>query len=691
MSLQVIEGGDAVVAHVRTLREQVDELEADPTITRRREILADMADDSFYGGLVAASLLSDEMADAVMDLLARLVAAPDCRTKGEAVRKLVLTAFREAVRSDSRPGAMLQEVLPVEIAKLLPITVRILHVPGWYEVGENGTWLGAPGSGASKIVAPVPFIVAGRTVDATTEKQYLTLMWWDPAIQKWRRVQTPREIALTATRIVSLAGQGLPVSSVTSRNVVAYISAFEAANTAALPSVQVTSRLGWWPLDAGDTKDFRAFVLPDAVIGEPGSVTFQAPENADDIVRHVRRKGTWQGWLDMVGSFAEYPLLFASLYAVAASVLLPFTGCPNFTLHFADETSVGKTTAMLFGASAVGKPTETDGYLGSWATKQVWRERTAGVLGSLPFFLDELKRARNVDEAVQFVYDHWQGIGVGRGTPTSVQARCSWRSVLLSTGEGPITEATISSRSQHGGLAGRVLELRGRPMGPDSQHNGEQAKRLRREVQENYGHLVPVMVGRLFDVRESWGYLADLHRQAAEEYSRWPGVNDQSIGGRLAEYLAQLDVASYFLHEVLGVPAPVADPLPAIADSALGMAAKESRAVRMVYRLREWLSSNEASFFERARTHEGQPVVPYYGWAGSWPKGDWTHILLLKHALERLIASWGVAPVEVTEMWVTRGYIDGTRTKPTRLVDLAGIGIAVPCYAIRREVIEGPI
>lgn len=695
MGLRVIEGGDEVLGRIRELRSYVGELEAGQPLDRRRQITNEMSEESFYGELVAAAMLSDEMSDVIHDLLARLVTAPDCLTAGEHVRKLFTTRLREVSAADNRPGKTLLDALPDEMSRRLPLSVGLLRVPGWFDVSATGTWLGAPGSGSARPVAPVPLIVAGRTSDALSERQYLTIMWWDPAVGSWRRVQTPREIALTATRIVTLSGRGMPVTSVSARAVVKYLAAFEAANTERLPSVQVTDRLGWWPATADTVDDLRAFVLPDVVMGEPGVVTFQAPENSDDVVRHVKRKGTWTGWCETVGSFAEYPLLFVGLYAVAGSILLPFTGCSNFTLNFSDETSVGKTTAMRLAASAVGKPSETNGYLASWASSQTWRERTSGVLGSCPLLLDELKRARSIDEAVQFVYDHWQGIGGGRGTPTSVQARCSWRSIMLSTGEGPITSATAMSRDRHGGLAGRVIELRGRPMGPENEHNGNEAKRLQRDVLENYGHMVPAMVTRLLDTRPSWPYLMEVYREAVEEYTAWPGVSDRAIGGRLADYLAQISVGRYFVHDVLLVPGPAEDPLPAVADSALSLAADRNRAVRMLYRLRTWLLSNDACFVERARTQNGQPLVPHWGWAGSWPRdsGDsrWTHVLFLQSYLDRLMDSWRVSPAEVIDAWIARGYVDGTRNHPTKMFEFLEKGLTVPCYAIRREAIEGDV
>jgi len=114
---------------------------------------------------------------------------------------------------------------------------------------------------------------------------------------------------------------------------------------------------------------------------------------------------------------------------------------PNFIVDWANRTSTGKTTALRVGASAWGNPDERAGHtvLPSWDASRVWVERASGLLSGIPLFMDDTKRAKNSKMVSELLYTVAGGRGRGRGNTTSLAATCSWRTVLLSSGEAPAT------------------------------------------------------------------------------------------------------------------------------------------------------------------------------------------------------------------------------------------------------------
>lgn len=147
------------------------------------------------------------------------------------------------------------------------------------------------------------------------------------------------------------------------------------------------------------------------------------------------------------------PLLGASV----ASLFLGLRqgGTPVANLHlFSPQTGVGKTTMLRLASAIWGPP---DLLVETWHATPNYLEAYLSELGCLPAFLDEagfLDRGK-ADLVVLLVHE---GEGKGRASLDGrMRRRRAFRSVVLSTGNGPLLQEGLGQRKPH--LLRRVLEV----------------------------------------------------------------------------------------------------------------------------------------------------------------------------------------------------------------------------------------
>ena len=277
---------------------------------------------------------------------------------------------------------------------------------------------------------------------------------------EWNRRVVNREAIASARTIVDLAAFGLPVTSNNAKSFVQYLSDFETANIDVLPRIRVAKQLGFHEFG-----DERGFLWGNQLITADGSVTVEqfgdslskddiknrvifrgADEGDDQIAEGFRQRGTYEGWLKSIGCLRPHSKARLAIYASLSSVMLEVFGSPNFGVDYAGETTRGKTTALRVAASCFGNPDERDNKLpaaiSTWGGTPVWRERAPVVLNNLPFILDDTKHASSPNDVANTVYMVTQGRGRGRGTVKGTAKTDSFSTVLISSGEQPITSFT---------------------------------------------------------------------------------------------------------------------------------------------------------------------------------------------------------------------------------------------------------
>jgi putative DNA primase/helicase len=213
--------------------------------------------------------------------------------------------------------------------------------------------------------------------------------------------------------------------------------------------IECSLQTGW----AG--ADFRAFVLPDEVIGPRSrEVAYQSGERGKD---DYTIGGTLIGWQQGVASMAVgNPLLALALSAAFAGPLLARCNAESGGIHFVGDSSTGKTTLIEASCSTWGGPT----YRRSWRATGNGMEGVAALFNDSLLALDEISEC-DPREVGAIVYALGNGCGKQRASRTgTARAVYRWRCSVLSSGERTIgTTMADSGQRIKAGQSVRLLDV----------------------------------------------------------------------------------------------------------------------------------------------------------------------------------------------------------------------------------------
>ena len=568
-------------------------------------------------------------------------------------------------------GAPPPSVVPIQ-------TLENLCVPRGYDLDVGGVYrLSATADGQLNRtrIAPAPIFIAGRTVDVHSGEAKRQVIWRGPS--GWCSRVIDRRTILDASKIILLTNLEAPINSNTTGQMVGYLADFEAENSHRFPVVRSASRMGWQP-DGG-------FLLPDVfyAVNDEASSNFALtpPSGLETLSSGWTTAGTWEEWVGAMELVSSFPYMYIAMYAGAAAPLLSVLRIPGFVVDFSGETSGGKTTALRFAASVWGRPAESyPTAMYSWDATKVWIERTSGFLHNLPLILDETKRARHPRIVRDVIYDFCQGQGRGRGAVDGTRHTESWRSILISSGEGAAT-----SFSQDAGTRARVLSLKGKPLGSDVEVGSRVSEEAQRILACNYGHLGRRIVQYLVANEASHDDIREIFNRARAKYA---GIARTAVARRHAGHLAVLEVIAAIVH-LLGVPQPDVDPFAYLIESQEAAAVDADRPLAALQDMLSWCATHQTRFWGRADLdNSGRPRAPTTGWAGSWGQGDdWDFIAVSTLTFKEVIRSIGHDPDEIISRWVSRGWLNtGQGRHRTRVVRIDGA--PTRCYCIDREASE---
>lgn len=522
-----------------------------------------------------------------------------------------------------------------------------------------------------------PIYISAKLRDLSTGSEYLRLEWRQHD-GDWRHVIVERGDAMDARKFVKVASLGFPVTSNDAGNFVDYFKAFEEVNHERLPVARISWHMGW----QGSNQDLgyvagRTFIQPGGNLVETDAVDKAAPETwARDTVifrgadigdqakeKMVSRAGTMEGWLAAIGKVAKYPRPLLGLYASFVPPLLRILNCANFIVSYAGATTQGKTTSMRVAASVWGRPSESDedGIIASWDNTLVGVERLLTLMNDLPVYLDETQRARNPLIIKEAIYKIGQGQGRGRGSIRGSASTAHFKTVLLSTGEAPIT-----SYHQDGGIRVRVIETRRPPWGNDTAVTKPLIDQLEVDLMTHYGHAGPKFVAFLAGIKNEWGELRKIYADIKSNLSTKP-VHNPITGavitpgaeaGRVAAYGAAIQLAANLAHDVLGLPWKPVDPFneiwhEVVAD--LADAAGDGRALEELY---GWATAHQFSFFGRHGNNiDGRPLGQQ--WLGRWdPDENWSHLCVLTSQVREVLTKAGYNANAITRAWRDKGWTE---------------------------------
>ena len=552
-----------------------------------------------------------------------------------------------------------------------------LRAPRGFEVDFNGVYrltAQVDGTISRTRIALAPILIAGRTIDVVSGEAKRLLVW--RGASGWRSRVVNRRTIVDASKIIALSNLDAPVSTNNTLHMVSYLAEFDAENAHRFPVVQSASSMGWQP-NGG-------FLLPDMYYSTDQSVgqdfALTPPSGLETLSGGWKPKGTWGEWISAMQLVEDFPYMFIAVYASAAAPLLEVLHIPGFVLDFSGETSGGKTTALRFAASVWGRPAESyPTAMYSWDATKVWIERTSGFLKNLPLVLDETKRARHPRIVRDVIYDFCQGQGRGRGSVEGTRHTESWRSVLISSGEGAAT-----SFSQDAGTRARVLSLKGKPLGDDVVVGSAASEEAQALLAKSYGHLGRHVVQYLVANRERYSDIRAVFQASRQKYSE---LAQSAVSRRHAGHLAVLEVAASIVHS-LGVPTPTVDPFTCLLESQEQAGHDADRPLSALQDFLTWCATHQKRFWGRGeKDREGNTKAPPQGWVGAWEdKNDWDSIAVTTTGFNALMKDLGHDPDEIITRWKDRGWLrlgGGSKRPRSRVIRVDGA--PTRCYCIDRN------
>ena len=260
---------------------------------------------------------------------------------------------------------------------------------------------------------------------------------------RWDEIIVPKTMVTSASKIVSLSGRGISVTSENAKLLVRFLSDVENMNDSHINVQYSTSKLGW-------IKD--QFIPYDTEIVFDGDQRFR--QTYDSISEHGNWK-LWQSHIQKLRKTGRVEIKFM-MAASFASVLVSLLGGLPFILDLWGETEGGKTVSLMVATSIWANPDES-AYIGDFKTTEVALEAKADMLNHLPVILDDTSKtsSRIRDNFEGVVYDLCSGKGKSRSNKElGINRENRWKNCILTNGERP-----LNSYVSQGGAINRILEV----------------------------------------------------------------------------------------------------------------------------------------------------------------------------------------------------------------------------------------
>ena len=260
---------------------------------------------------------------------------------------------------------------------------------------------------------------------------------------RWRSCFVDRRTIASKSSIVSLADQGVQVTSENAGLLVQYLAEVEAMNEADIKEQVSTSRLGW----------IKGTFLPYG-----NDVVFDNEQNLVSLFNSIQQVGSRQKWYECVCNIRKTGKIEALIYIAAslASVLVEPVGALPFIVDLWGETGKGKTVALMIATSIWADPNE-GAYMTDAKATTTAMEIRLNVLNSLPMTLDDMAQIKNqYDEDFSALVYRWcAGKGRDRSNVNlGLNKMTSWHNCILTNAEHSLVTETMQ-----GGAINRIIDI----------------------------------------------------------------------------------------------------------------------------------------------------------------------------------------------------------------------------------------
>jgi putative DNA primase/helicase len=370
-----------------------------------------------------------------------------------------------------------------------------------FAMREDGLWYTAPGNGktdgddedACEVWLCGPFEIPGRIRDTHGGQWARLLRWKDEDGREHNAPVNDADLHGVAGALAAKLAQGglrIATGRGNRERLIAYLN-----GAIVRTRITIVDRTGWH-----EVRGRSVFVLPASSAGAPAGETVILKGG---VTAAYGSKGTLHNWCENVGKRAgTHARAVLALSVAFAGPLLQLTGQDGFGVNLYGSSSRGKTTLLQAAASVWGGPS----FLKAWRATGNALEASAALASDTLLCLDEIGTVEARD-AGSAVYALFNGQGKGRSGQTGdLRASKSWRIVLLSSGEMPMSaKVAEGGKRAMAGQAVRMLDIQadaGRDFGcfdhgVDGGDAGPIANAIKQASRENYGVAGPEFVRRI--------------------------------------------------------------------------------------------------------------------------------------------------------------------------------------------------
>ncbi|SET46294.1 Uncharcterized protein, DUF927 family [Natronincola peptidivorans] len=503
---------------------------------------------------------------------------------------------------------------------LIPNAPVKLRQPTGWRIAEGGIEMLHTKTGMPYLVCRTPILIARRIKALGMEEEKVEIAFYRD--RKWHFVREQRSTIFQARTIIKLADVGVTVTSENAKFLVRFLENLEAENFDIIETLQSVSQLGW------HGKNF----LP----GKEGDLVLDVERSERKWVEAYSKKGKLEDWIKTMKPFRKNTIFRFILANSFAAPLLKLLNHRIFFVHNWGDSRGGKTAALKAALSVWGNPDEL---MTSFNATNVGLERLASFFNDLPLGIDERQVAGGKQEYIEtLVYMLSMGYSKVRGTKTGgLQNQRSWRSIVLTTGEEPLT--TMGSQT---GVHTRALEIHGSPFEEE-----EGARNMHSIVTINYGVAGPFFIEKLMEAFKTH-QLQERHK-AIQETLMGINENHKKIGSHVSSVavviLAEELISKWLFHEddiSIAMGNEILSNLEDIINTDMVEKAYEF--------IQGWLISNIEQF-------RGNPKRESYGVL------EENHFYIFPQILQEALEKQGYSYKKILQGFGDRGYVDVTYEK----------------------------
>lgn len=377
------------------------------------------------------------------------------------------------------------------------------------------------------LVCSEPTFLNNSFVDPHTHLHYLELCYVYRGSIITKTVS--KQDVLTVNGIKGLTAHGLNVPESKARILADYYSTCISKSTT-LNEKKIYSRFGW-------SADNNSFVIGTNEISLNSiNQTYLINDVQHDTIQSFEPIGTPAGWIKGTKGLLQYDNVRFVCYAATTTLILKILGGASFVVELVGDTSKGKTIMAQVAMSIYGNPEKLK--MATSATK-VFVERMCATCNDLPIFLDETSM---MDPTIlkELTYMVANERGKGRGKKGGgVDDIDRWKSVLLTTGEIPLSSATSL-----GGQDVRVVSL----YGGIGVYDPENVEYFKDRMELNCGVIAPLIIQKILEEKSELQEIYNDIRTVLKNYSK---EDKTGVMGRVVDTYALIALAGWIFEHVL--------------------------------------------------------------------------------------------------------------------------------------------